>query len=167
MSEPVRISYRWDAQNVKRLFDASYRYQFEHSAKRYIGWFFIALAQFGVVAAMKQGGFGLLIFSTIVLFYWYYGKKAIAKHRAKASFETSPFKDKTITMEVDDDDFTIDAHDEQVHWSWEDIDEVIPLGEDIMLYKYPYFHYIPANGFASLEEKSRFKSMARAHGKLK
>lgn len=166
MSKPLEIHYVWNRENVERLFEASYRYQFNHSAKRYIGWIFIALLQFGIVFALKKGAFELLLFSTIVLLYWYYGKKEIAKRRAKKSFETSSFRDKTIHMEIDDDGFTIKSQEGKIEWNWDDIDEVVALEDDIMLCKYPYFHYIPSNGFSSLEDKSRFKAMARAHHKI-
>jgi len=71
----INISYKWDKQNVINLFEQSYKYQFNNSAKKWIGLFIIALTQFGVVAALKMGAFELLIFSTVLLVYWYYGKK--------------------------------------------------------------------------------------------
>ncbi len=166
MSKSIIINYIWNRENVERLFEASYKYQFNHSAKRYIGWLFIALLQFGVVAALKKGAFELLLFSTIVLIYWYYGKKEIAKRRAKKSFLNSSFRDKTIHIEVNDEGFMIKGQEGKTQWKWNDIDEVVSLGDDIMLCKYPYFHYIPSNGFSSLEDKSLFKSMARAHKKI-
>ena len=166
MSKPIKISYIWNRANVEQLFEASYKYQFNNSAKRYIGWFFIALMQYGVVVALKKEAFAILLFSTIVLFYWYYGKKWIAKRRANKSFENSPFKDKRIEMSIDKNGFTLlSNHNEK--WSWDEVQEVIVLGDDIMLYKYPYFHYIPTNGFESLEEKSRFKSLVKKYGRLR
>ena len=166
MSKPIEVSYVWNKENVEKLFDTSYKYQFEHSRKRYIGWFFIALLQYGIVVALKREVFAVLLFATIVLFYWYYGKKWIAKRRALKSFKASPFKDKKIQMHIGKTGFTL-SQPNQEKWSWGEIDEVITLGEDIMLYKYPHFHYIPASGFNSLEEKSRFATLAKAEGKLK
>ena len=166
MSNMVNISYVWDRENVKRLFEESYRYQFSHSAKRYIGWLLIALMQFGVVFALKKGAFELLLFSTIMLFYWYYGKKIIAKRRAKRSFKNSTFRDKTIHMEVNDEGFVIKGNEGKTQWSWDEVNEIVPLDEDIMIYKYPHFHYIPSNGFRSVEDKSRFKKMAKVHHKI-
>ena len=165
MSKPIEVSYIWNKENVDKLFDTSYKYQFEHSRKRYIGWFFIALVQYGIVVALKKEVFAILLFATIVLFYWYYGKKWIAKRRAVKSFEASPFKDKKIQMHIDETGFDL-LQPSQEKWSWDEMDGVMILGEDIMLYKYPNFHYIPASGFTSLEEKSRFKSIAKAKGKL-
>lgn len=167
MSRPVEISYLWDRENMERLFDTSYRYLFDHSAKRYIGWLFIAILQFGVVAALKQGSVAILLFASIVLFYWYYGKRVIAKRRAYRSFERSPFRDKKIAILVDETGFAIKIEEQENFWSWEIIGEVLGMKDDIMLYKAPYFYYIPASAFASIDEKSRFKSMAKSHAKLK
>lgn len=166
MSSPIRIRYRWDRENVERLFGSSYRYLFEHSFRRYIGWLFIILSQFGVVAAFKQGAFGLLIFSTLLLLYWYYGKRVIAKRRLLKSYSSSPFKDQEISIEASDSGLAIHALGTTVHWDWEDIDELISIGDDLLLHKAPHFYYIPASGFVSLEQKSRFKSLAKQHGRL-
>ena len=168
MSKPIQVSYVWNRENIDKLFEASYKYQFNNSAKRFIGWFFIALMQYGVVVALKKDAFAILLFSTIMLFYWYYGKKWIAKRRAYTSFENSEFKDTTIKMSIDKKGFNLaPVDDKPQHWSWEEVQEVIVLDDDIMLYKHPHFHYIPANGFASIEEKSRFKSLVKQHGRLR
>ena len=166
MSKSIKISYIWNRENVDRLFEASYKYQFNNSAKRFIGWFFIALLQYGVVVALKKDAFAILLFSTIMLFYWYYGKKWITKKRADKSFENSPFKDKKIEMSIDKNGFILISNNNE-KWSWDEVQEVITLEDDIMLYKHPNFHYIPSNGFESIEEKSRFKSMVKKYGKLK
>jgi len=167
MSDAIHISYRWDRENFEKLFVSSYKYQFNHSVKRYIGWLFVALLQLGVVAALKKDSIGLLLFSTIALFYWYYAKRVIAYQRAKRSFEKSPFKDNTISIDVSEKGFDIHSQEGEAHWDWDEVDEMITLGDDIVLYKYPYFHYIPAIGFASVEEKSYFKTMAKERHKLK
>ena len=166
MSNPIKISYIWDRANFDKLFDASYKYQFNNSGKRFVGWLFIALLQYGVVLALKKDAFAILLFSTIMLIYWYYGKKIIAKRRAERSFENSEFRDKHIEMSIDRDGFALFQSNRE-KWSWDEVQEVIVLGDDIMLYKDPNFHYIPANGFESIEEKSRFKSMVKKYGRLR
>ena len=166
MSKPIEVRYVWNSEHIEKLFDASYKYQFEHSRKRYIGWFFIALMQYGIVVALKKEAFAILLFTTIVLFYWYYGKKWIAKRRAEKSFEKSEFKDKEIQLTVDNNGFHLITPNKE-EWRWEELEEVVSLGDDVMIYKYPNFHYLPANGFNSMEEKSRFKTLAKEKGKLK
>ena len=167
MSDPVKIAYLWDRENFEKVFDLSYKYLFDHSSKRYIGWFFIALLQFGVVAAIKKGFFGLLLFSSLVLLYWYYGKKVIAKKRAEKVFEHSPFKNKTIHILAKEDGLDISGREGNTFWQWNEIDEVISLGDDLLIHKYPHFHYIPASAFTSIEEKNRFKKLAKKHAKLR
>jgi len=164
MSKPIEIGYRWNRENLERVFDASYKYEFENSHKRYIGWFFIALMQFGVVFALKGGSFALLLFSTIVLLYWYYGKRVIAKRRAIRAFESSEFRDRLIEMSVDEEGILIKPNQ---RLDWDEIDEIRSIGDDIMLYKDPNFHYIPLSAFRSVEDISRFKSLAREKGKLR
>jgi len=166
MSDPIRIEYVWSRENVAKLFDSSYRYFFSHSSRRYIGWFFIALLQFGVVAALKQGAVGLLMFSTLALLYWYVGKRFIARRRALASWEASPFRDKPLTILADDDGLEIRSDQGDVQWSWDDVEAVAAIGDDVMVYHAHHAHYIPESGFASIEDKSRFKTLARKHGKL-
>ena len=166
MFEPVRIKYVWNRENVEKLFDSSYRYVFSHSSRRYVGWFFIALLQFGVVAALKKGAIGLLLFSTLVLLYWYVGKRVIARRRALASWESSPFRNQTIIITADEDGLKIHSDQGDVSWSWDDVEAVAPIGDDVMIYHAHHAHYIPAGAFASIEEKSRFKTLAREHGKL-
>ncbi len=166
MSDPIRITYDWSRENVEKLFDSSYKYLFNHSSRRYIGWFFIALLQFGVVAALKKGSVGLLMFSTIILIYWYYGKRLIARRRAIASWQASLFRDKTITILADDDGLEIRSDAGDVQWSWDEIDEVVGIDGDVLVYRAPHFHYIPEGAFGSIEDKSRFKSLAKAQGKL-
>jgi hypothetical protein len=165
MSKPIKVSYIWNRENIERLFEASYKYQFNNSGKRFIGWFFVALLQYGVVIALKKDAFAILLFSTVMLAYWYYGKKMVAKRRAEKSFENSEFKDKKIEMSIDDDGFTLLSPNYE-QWSWDEVQEVIVLDDDIMLYKDPYFHYLPLNGFQSMEEKSQFKSMAKKYQKI-
>ncbi len=166
MSKPIVIHYLWNRDNIDKLFDTSYKYLFNHSMKRYIGWFFIALTQYAIIVAVKKGAFELLLFSTLMLAYWYYGKKWIAKRRAVRSFENAAFKDKHIKIEVDEEGLHI-LSPHQENWGWEEVDEVMALDEDIVVYKYPNFHYIPASAFQNLEEKSRFKTLAKEKGKLK
>lgn len=166
MSKPIKISYLWNRENVDKLFEASYKYQFNTSGKRYFGWLLIALMQYGVVVALKKDAFAILLFSTIMLAYWYYGKQWISKKRATKSFEQSAFRDKKIEMLIDESGFSI-LSPQKEKWQWSKVQEVIELEDDIMLYNHPNFHYIPANGFESIEEKSRFKSLVKKYGRLR
>ncbi len=159
----ITIRYTYDRANALRLFENSYRYLFTHSYRRYIGWFFIALLQFGVVAALKQGRFGVMLFSSVTLMYWYVVKKAISKRRALSSYEHSPLKESTITLVADDEGIRISHNKGETFWHWEEIDDIVDAGEDVLIYKNPLFYYIPSTGFPSLEAKNAFKRLAKKH----
>ena len=167
MSDSIRIRYVWNRENVEKLFESSYRYLFEHSVRRYIGWFFIALLQFGIVAMYKKGAPGLMLFASLALIYWYGLRKWLARRRALRSWEHSPWRDQAIRIIADEDGLEIHSPNSGEQWSWEEIDGVVPLGEDILLLREPHLHYIPASGFGSIEARSAFKSLAKRYGKLR
>jgi len=153
-TKPVNISFKWDKDTVLDSFDAIYNDEYKNSPRRLIGWLFLALSQFGVVAALKQNSFGLLIFSTIVLVYWFYFKKIIAKKRALKLFEKDPLKDKTIVLTADKEGFKIDNQ----FFKWEDIVTVEELEKGFLIITPTKHYFIPMTGFKSYEDKSRFKS---------
>ena len=95
------IEYIYDSEHVvdsnKEFFD----YEMRHTKNRYIGWFFVALTQFAIVAALKYHSFSLLIFSTFALVYWYYLRWQIKKFFLIRGFKDSPLKDTTICVSFD------------------------------------------------------------------
>jgi hypothetical protein len=161
-SEPIVISYRWDRENFEKAFENAYSYHYKHSLRRYIGWLFVAMTQFGVVFALKGGHFGLLLFSTILVLYWYVIKKWLVKRRALRAFEHSSLKDSTITLIADEEGIT----QADVSVPWEEIRGIVVSDEVLMLYLKNKEYYIPENAFGSIEAKSRFKSIAKEKGKL-
>lgn len=162
ISKPVEISYRWDRENFDKAFSNAYTHQYKNSARRYIGWLFVAIAQFGVVAALKGGSIALLMFSTILILYWYGIKKWLLKRRALAAFERSPMKDQNITLGITQEG--IKQGDRFV--PWEALQGVVPIENDMMLYDQDRTFYIPSNAFASVEDKNRIKSWAKEKERL-
>ncbi len=161
-SNPINISYKWDRENFEKAFAKSYTHQFKNSARRYVGWFFIAVAQFGVVAALKGGSVGLLMLSTLLIFYWYVVKKWLVHQRAIKAYENSPLKDSEITLLVDDEG--IQQNDTTI--SWQDLQGVVPIEDDILLYHKEKAFYIPSKAFASFEDRNALKTLAKKRGKL-
>ena len=161
-SEPIRITWTWDRDNFEKSFERAYTYHYKNSARRYIGWLFIAMAQFGVVAALKKGSIALLMLSTLLILYWYVVKKWLLKRRALRSFDNSPFKDKKIAM-IADEKGIVKGED---MISWEEIDGVVPVDDALMIYQHGQEFYIPAGAFENIEAMSRFKSIAKNKGKL-
>jgi hypothetical protein len=160
--EPITIRYRWDRRNFDALLEHAYLFLFAHSYRRYVGWFFIALLQFGIVAAMKQRAFGLLLFSSITVFYWYFVKKWIAHRRALASFDHSPLKGEQIELVADEEGL----RGKEGHWPREKIDEVRAIDDAILIRVASQFYYLPESAFDSIESRSAFKRLAREKGKL-
>ncbi len=161
-SEPIRISYLWDRENFEKSFESAYTYHYKNSARRYIGWLFIAMAQFGVVAALKKGEVGLLMLSTLLILYWYVVRKWLLRRRALRQFESSPFKNRKIEMLVTDEG--IARGDEFI--PWEEIEGIVPADEALILYQQGKEFYIPLTAFEDIEAVSRFKSLAKSKGKL-
>ena len=160
--KPMEITYVWDRENFEKAFAKSYNHQFKNSARRYVGWFFIALAQFGVVGALKGGSIGLLMLATILILYWYVIKKWLVHQRAIKAYENSPLKNSQIKLSISEDGI----EQEGVKLPWEEIQGLVPIEDDILLYHKERAFYIPSNAFSNLEEKSALKSLAKEKGKL-
>ena len=160
--KPIEITYIWDKQNFEKAFSKSYTHQFKNSARRYIGWFFVALAQFGVVAALKGGSIGLLMLATILILYWYVLKKWLVHQRAIKAYENSPLKNSQIKLYITEDGIK----QESALILWQDIQGLVPIEDDILLYYKEKAFYIPSNAFASIEEKSALKGLAKEKGRL-
>jgi len=161
-SEPIKISYIWNRENFLKAFEKSYRYQYKNSIRRYIGWFFIVMAQFGIIGMLKGGSFGMLMLFSILLFYWYIAKKWLIKRRDLKEFEKSPLKDKEIDLKITQDGI----HEGDIFIDWDKIDGVVPMEDDILLYYEDKDFYIPSSAFKSIEDKSRLKELAKQKGKL-
>jgi len=146
-----KIKFSWDEESAKSSFEELYRYEFNHSAKRYIGWFFIALLQYGIVGAILKGKIAILIFATVMLFYWYYGKKYIAKKR----FLKDNKNKKDISIMVDDDGITFE---DGTKWLWSEIDKVEDVAKGLLIIKHPKHYFLPSKAFSSFEEKTFIKN---------
>ena len=160
MSKIIKLDFVWDKETARKSFDELYRYEFNHSSKKYIGWLFIALLQFGVVATFKKGDISLLIFSTVVLSYWYILKKMIAKKLYLKRFENDPLKDKKIVLEADENGLHFKSHN--TFWKWSEIESIEDVKNGLLLIKYPNHYFIPLNAFKSFEDKNDFKMLYKS-----
>ena len=160
--KPIEITYVWDRENFEKAFSKSYIHQFKNSARRYVGWFFVAMAQFGVVAALKGGSIGLLMFATILILYWYVVKKWLVHQRAIKAYEKLPLKNSQLRLDISENGIKQD----NALISWEEIQGLVPIEDDILLYYKQKAFYIPSNAFTSIEAKSALKSLAKKKGRL-
>ena len=157
MSKEVKLEFTWSKEVATKSFNELYRYEFNHSLKKYIGWLFVAILQFGVVATLKKGDVSLLIFSTVILSYWYIFKKMIAKRLFLKRFENDPLKDKKISIIADKNG--LHFKNQNISWEWSDIESVEDVKNGLLLIKHPNHYFIPLNAFKSFEDKNDFKMM--------
>ena len=157
MSERIQIKYIWDEKLALEASKSAYDYELKNSQKRFLGWLFIALTQFGVVLAMKQGTMGLLLLSTVLLLYWYMARWPIRKYFIKKSFNKSPLANSNFNILLQQDGLYI--NDNLI--DWKNISEIVSSEKGFLLYLGSDFIYIPYSSFNSLEEKSNFKEKIR------
>ena len=160
-SDTVEISYVWDRENLEKSFEKAYTHYYKNSARRYIGWFFVALAQFGVVAALKKGSVALLLFATLLLLYWYVVKKWLLRRRTIRAFEKAPLKNKKIRLTVTEEGIVQDG--ETI--PWDAVEGVESIDGDIVLYSGGKNFYIPRSGFRSSEDLEKFREIVTEKGK--
>ncbi len=149
----LNISYKWDKKTYIQGSKSLYQDLLRNSPKRFIGWFFIGLSQFGLVAFYKKGAFGLLLISTIFLIYWYILRWPLRKLILLNAFNKSPLKDKMIQIELDNNNITINQN--QIKWS--DIQRVLLENVGFLLYYNNEFIFIPKSAFSDESEKEFLK----------
>jgi len=158
MSKPIHISYIWDKETYLKASEIAYKYELKHSPKRFLGWIFIAMTQFGVVQVMKGGAIGLLLLSSILVIYWYYFRWQIRKKLLLKNFDISNNKNHQFKIIADDEGLNID----NVGIQWSNILEVVSFDEGFLLYYNDTFIFFPTKAFESIEEKNRFASLAKS-----
>jgi hypothetical protein len=135
----------------------AYDYKMNHTPKKYMGWFFIALLQFGVVGALLKGTLAILLFSTILLIYWYYLKKRIERYMLSKEFEkeddTNRILDITINKEY------IDINSKKIQWS--NIVQIISGEKGYLLDHKDGFLFFPAKAFKKEEDKTELIEFAK------
>ena len=154
----IKISYIWDKNTYLNASKIAYTYELKRSPKRFLGWIFIAMSQFGVVSAMKGGGIGLLLLSSLLILYWYYLRWQIRKSILLKNFDNLPNRDHKFTILADKNGLLIDNNPIE----WRKILEVISLKSGFLLYYDTTFLFLPLGGFKDIEEKSKFSSLAKS-----
>ena len=157
MFEPIYIEYTWTKELFLKAGKSAYDYELKNSPKRFLGWIFIAMAQFGVVMAMKKGAGGLLIISTIFLIYWYLLRWPIRKIIIKKSFDKSPLANHNFKITIKEDGLYFDNN----KISWDEILKIVSVENGFLLYLNSDYLYFPYSAFKNIEEKNRFKEEAK------
>ena len=155
----INFSYKWDKHTYLKAAKVAYDYEYKNSKKRYIGFFFIALTQFGVVAMFKKGAPGLLLISTFLVLYWYLLRWKLREASIKKSFEKLP--NANMKYDVTADTRGIKINTQTIKWS--DIINIVSLSDGVLIYTKDNFFFFPAGAFKSLEDKNSFSKLAKAH----
>ena len=159
MSKKIILEYRWDKETFLQASKAIYDFHMKHSPKRFLGWFFIALTQFGVVGALKKDVYGLLIVSTLLVVYWYALRWPLRKVMLLRSFDSSEIKDHLFHIKIDDRGVNID----EATLLWNDIQELIALCDGFLLYQGDAFLFFPKSAFHSQKDRETFISYVKEH----
>lgn len=157
MSENVKVRYIWDKETFLEASGFVYQHELKHSPKRFLGWVFIAMTQFGVVAAMKKGSVILLLFSTILVVYWYFLRWPLRKKILLKNFDKTKIKNKSFDILIDKDGIHYDGETTV----WENITKVVKKQKGYLLYMGRNFLYLPKNGFLEEGGTKRFNALAK------
>ena len=150
ISKEIKINYKWDKETALKSFNDIYKFEFNKSTKKYFGWFIIALVQFGVVATLKKGDITLLAFSTILLIYWYFIKKLIAKKRFLDTIKDI----KNINLAINKNGITFNK--EKITWKWDEISEIKELESGFIIIKDSNHFFLPKEAFKTNKELESF-----------
>ncbi len=145
------VKYIWDKDTFIKGSKSLYMDMLRNSPKRFIGWFFIALSQFGLVAFYKKGAFGLLMISTVFLLYWYVLRWPIRKIFLLKSFKTSPLKDKEVNITFNNNNIVVDN---EITLKYSDIPRVLIEKEGYLFYYRENFFFIPKEALDEQKEKT-------------
>ena len=162
MSKPIEVSFEWNKELALKTSKLYYDYDMRHSNKRYVGWFFVALVQFGIVGALKHDSYGLLYLSTFLVGYWYYGRWFLRKQMLERYYDRNNPQNLQIEFSIDESGL----HGKEKNISWDELLRVIELQEGVLVQAQENALFFANAAFKKESDKSRFLKMAKAKGKI-
>ena len=162
MSEPIEVSFEWNKELALKTSKLYYDYDMRHSNKRYVGWFFVALVQFGIVGALKHDSYGLLYLSTFLVGYWYYGRWFLRKRMLERYYDKNNPQNLQIHFSIDENGL----YGTEKNIVWDDIIKVIELEEGVLVQARDNALFFANAAFKKEGDKTRFLKMAKEKGKL-
>jgi hypothetical protein len=160
-SRPVRVNLVWDEATFLTGAKILYDYTLRHSWRRYLGWIFIALAQFGVVLALKQGTSGMLFLGTLLMIYWYFLRWPSRKAALKRQFAQAELAGKKLRIVADDSELKVDG----APLPWSAVHLALSTPEGYLLAIENGFLYLPRNVFADERQRRSFGNLLAAHAR--
>ena len=157
MSKIIEAKYLWDEATALLSSELFYKYEFRHSYRRYVGWFFIAMAQFGVVGALKHDAYGMLILSSFLLLYWYAVRWQLRKRLILRHFRASDMADQEITTTFDE----TGIHTGAETIAWKDVKKVVEQEAGFLFYTVTKANFFPKTSFKSAQQREALRMLLK------
>jgi len=155
MSKSIKISYLWDKAFAIESSYNLYEYELKKSNKKYIGWFFVILSQFGVVGALKHNAYGFLVVASFGILYWYGLRWQLRKYFIIRSFDKSTLANTMILLEATTDGL---YNNSKIQLLYKDILNIEQLENAIIIYHNLGTIYIPYKAFNNTKDRKLFLS---------
>jgi len=152
MSDAMKLDLHWSEDLFMEGAKLAYDYEMKHSWRRYVGWLFIAMTQFGVVGAVRYGENGLLLISTILVVYWYFLRWPLRKVALRRFFRKLSKGGSNMALELRDEGICID----EVCMPWSSFRRVVASSIGYLLDMGETFLYLPRSIFPDSESRNRF-----------
>ncbi len=162
MSKSIQINLNWNEEEALKASKLFYDYDMHHSFKRYIGWLFIAMMQFGIVAALKYDSYALLLLSSLLVLYWYYGRWYLRSRLVQKYYQKKGLHPRTLHIRCNEEGISI----ENVDIVWKDIYTVSDTGSALLIQSREEPLYIPFRAFKSMDDLQECLQLLKTKGKL-
>ena len=163
MFKPIEVNLKWTKELAIKASKLYYDYDMRNSSKRYIGWLFIALTQFGIVGAMKHDSFGLLYLSTFLVLYWYYGRWYLRRNMIVRFYNSASYlNDKDLLFILEEDGLHFD--DKVIGWN--DIYKAIKVDNGVLLQTSFSTMFFEKTSFKKFGEMQRFLEIMKKGDKV-
>ncbi len=162
MSKNIEINFTWSKKLAIKASKLYYDYDMRNSRKRYVGWLFVALTQFGIVGALKHDSYAMLFVSTFLVVYWYYIRWYVRKSMIVKFYNKSDIDNSDVTFILKDDGL----HYNETTIDFENILKVIKFDDGLLLQSSSNTLFFEKSAFKSSKEMNKFLSIMREKGKV-
>ena len=162
MSKAIEINFTWSKELAIKASKLYYDYDMRNSRKRYVGWLFVALTQFGIVGALKHDAYGMLYLSTFLVIYWYYIRWYIRKSMIVKFYNNSNTDNTKVSFTLEDDGLHFD--DKVI--DFENILKVVKFDDGVLIQTSTNTLFFEKAAFNSVKEMNKFISIMREKGKI-
>ena len=162
MSKSVEVRFTWSKDLAIKASKLYYDWDMKSSGKKYVGWIFIAMMQFGVVGALKHDSFGILFISTFLVIYWYYIRWFVRKRMIVKFYEKSGLDDTDVVFVLQDDGL----HYDDTVIDWDNIYKVVKFDDGILIQTMDSTLFFQRESFKSYKDVQRFMEMMKSRDKV-